>query len=433
MSLLTPLGLLGLIGLIILIIIYIIKPNFQSKFVSSTFIWRLSLKYKKKKIPISKLRNILLFICQVLILSAAAFVLAQPFIDDGADAKETEVILIVDGSASMKSESTNDLDDCKTRIERALVMALEEAQIAIEEGNKVSLILAAEKSSFLLQQVESKDSNIILSTFEELLQNPLALTCNSTPDVKGAMALAEQITSITPNAKVTMYTDTTYLNTGDITVQDVKSSEYNVAILDVRASVVENYYRFEIDVACYGADMRVTVNCDVIDANGTGRESNLSADVLCTDDAVQTIVFAKITDDMPLIEQEMISEDIDIFSYDTLHVTVDEKDCVKTDNEFYLYGGLKPTLKIQYYSTLPNIFYTTALFILKDSLADDWNVEIVEVNGEATPATEGFDIYIFEHSAPATVPTDGLVIYTNTANIPNAAGIQLMQIGRAHV
>ena len=68
MSLLTPLGLLGLLGVIVLIIIYIIKPNYQSKFISSTFIWKLSLKYKKKKVPLSKLRNILLFICQLLFI-----------------------------------------------------------------------------------------------------------------------------------------------------------------------------------------------------------------------------------------------------------------------------------------------------------------------------------------------------------------------------
>ena len=49
MSLLVPLGLLGLLGIIALIIIYIIKPNYQNKFISSTFIWKLSLKYKKKK------------------------------------------------------------------------------------------------------------------------------------------------------------------------------------------------------------------------------------------------------------------------------------------------------------------------------------------------------------------------------------------------
>ena len=49
MTLLTPLGLIGLLGVVALIIIYIIKPNHQQKFISSTHIWKLSLKYKKKK------------------------------------------------------------------------------------------------------------------------------------------------------------------------------------------------------------------------------------------------------------------------------------------------------------------------------------------------------------------------------------------------
>ena len=54
MSLLTPLGLLGLAGLIALLIIYIIKPNYQNKVISSTFVWNLSLRYRKKKIPINR-------------------------------------------------------------------------------------------------------------------------------------------------------------------------------------------------------------------------------------------------------------------------------------------------------------------------------------------------------------------------------------------
>ncbi|MBQ9084286.1 MAG: BatA domain-containing protein, partial [Clostridia bacterium] len=69
MSWLTPLGFLGFIGLIILLIIYLIKPNYQNKYISSTFVWKLSLKYRKKRIPLSKLRNILLIICQVLIIT----------------------------------------------------------------------------------------------------------------------------------------------------------------------------------------------------------------------------------------------------------------------------------------------------------------------------------------------------------------------------
>ena len=62
MTLLTPLGLIGLLGVVALIIIYIIKPNFQQKFISSTYVWKLSLKYRKKKIPTSKLRNLILIL-----------------------------------------------------------------------------------------------------------------------------------------------------------------------------------------------------------------------------------------------------------------------------------------------------------------------------------------------------------------------------------
>ena len=73
MSWLTPIGFLGLLGLVALLIIYLIKPNYQQKFISSTFIWKLSLKYKKKKIPLSKLRNILIIICQILIVTTLVY------------------------------------------------------------------------------------------------------------------------------------------------------------------------------------------------------------------------------------------------------------------------------------------------------------------------------------------------------------------------
>jgi len=63
MTILNPWALLSLVSLIVLLLIYILKPNFQQKLVSSTYVWKLSLKYKKRKLPINKLRNLLLIIC----------------------------------------------------------------------------------------------------------------------------------------------------------------------------------------------------------------------------------------------------------------------------------------------------------------------------------------------------------------------------------
>ena len=96
MRFLTPLGLLGLLGILVLIIIYILRPNYQQKFVSSTYIWKLSLKYRKKRIPTSKLRDLLLILCQVLILAGSAAALATPVQVLREQPTDNEVIAIID-------------------------------------------------------------------------------------------------------------------------------------------------------------------------------------------------------------------------------------------------------------------------------------------------------------------------------------------------
>ena len=421
MSLLIPLGLLGLIGILVLIIIYIIKPNYQNKFISSTFIWKLSLKYKKKRIPLSKLRNIILFICQVLILAAAAFILAKPILDDGLAEQSGEVVMIIDTSASMQAEVNS-----QTRLQRATAKALEDARVALEEGKRVSLIIASDEASFLLQQVEPDQADTVYAAFENLNLTLDEVSTYDTPDIKGAIQLAEQITSNNEDVSVTLYTDTAYLNSGAVKIHDVKDpAEWNASILDVRATMVENYYRIEVDVACYGADALVALNCDIYDANNAGKTIEIAKDVYCSGDQVNTLVFAYIPEGMVEAEKELIAEDIAVYSYDRIHVYIDEQDSLKEDNQFYLYGGHKPVLKVQYYSPMPNNYFTTALLVLQDAFKEQWDIEITEVS--ADPATEGFDVYIFEHSAPATVPSDGVVIYTNTDNIPAAAGVRVSQ------
>ena len=121
-ELLVPLGLLGLIGIAVLILIYILKPNYQQKIVSSTYVWKLSLRYRGKRIPVSLLRSLLLLLCQILALTACAFILAQPVIPAGAERDENEQILIIDASANMLAADEN-----MTRFERAVDLVIEQA------------------------------------------------------------------------------------------------------------------------------------------------------------------------------------------------------------------------------------------------------------------------------------------------------------------
>ena len=51
MTFLYPIGLLGLIGVPILIIVYLIKNRYTEQTVSSTYLWRLSERFIKRKNP----------------------------------------------------------------------------------------------------------------------------------------------------------------------------------------------------------------------------------------------------------------------------------------------------------------------------------------------------------------------------------------------
>lgn len=58
-------------------------------------------------------------------------------------------------------------------------------------------------------------------------------------------------------------------------------------------------------------------------------------------------------------------------------------------------------------------------------LKGEWEIELVEVDRSKEPATEGFDFYIFEHSMPDTMPTDGVVLLVDPDEEPANLGAVL--------
>ncbi|MBE6585326.1 MAG: VWA domain-containing protein [Ruminococcaceae bacterium] len=426
MSWLTPLGFLGLIGLIVLILIYIIKPNYQNKIISSTFVWKLSLKYKKNKIPLNKLRSILLFLCQVLVITTAAFVLAQPFISSDKVESERKV-LILDTSVSMMAETGN-----VTRFEKAVQEAKKEVTDLFEKENaEISIILADTTPTFLVQRAGVDAKSQVMDALDELIDPANKSVCSyGTSDIKAAIKLSEEITAYAENTQVVLYTDVDYIDPGEVVVRSVKDiNDWNAAILDVRAVSDENAYRIEIDVACYGKNRSIRVMCDIAGVNEELTTLNLVADVNCDNDAVQTIAFGKSREDSVGAE---IVEEVDIYTFDHVYVRIEENDSFDMDNSFYLYGGKKQPLKIQYASTTPNNYFSSALMVLRNQLSYRWDVEIVQVDPEAEPATEGFDFYIFEHQMPKIMPTDGVVLLANPTEVPTSAGFRLGAIQGFH-
>jgi len=374
MSLLAPLGLLGLIGIIALIIIYIIKPNYQNKFISSTFIWKLSLKYKKKKIPINKLRNILLFLCQILFISMAAMILARPIIAEERAPDMTEKVIIIDASVSMLSSTQSE-----TRFERAVERARDEVNRTLEDGGTVSIILASEKAEFIVREAGADNRININSDLDSLANIRENNPCTyGSGDIEGAILLAETITAEREGVDVILYTDTNYIDSGRVKVEDVSDPmEWNAAILDIRAIYFENYYRFEVDVACYGnVDRDIMLYLDVKDINGGSEDISIQTKVRCMSGEVVTLIYAN-SDKYP---DETLDEDIKVFQFQSVSARVEANDSFSHDNTYYLYGGSKHPLSIQYCSPIPNNFYTTALMVVRDQFGDTWDIDVKEVD-----------------------------------------------------
>lgn len=438
MKWLVPLGFLGLIGLVVLLIIYVIKPTYQKRFVSSTFVWKHSLKFRKHKHPINKFQDLLLLILQVLTIIACAFVMAWPVIEAFKPDETVQRIAVIDASVSMNASNGE-----ATRLERAVSEVANLADEVTEAGGEISVIMASEKAYFVSVRTtiatlpELRDSlSLLLDTQKE---SPLT---DGACDVAGAMKLAEEVLDETPKAKVVFYTDKDYYDKGNVEVVSVADPfEYNVAILDCRAVLEENYYSFEVDVACYGRDRGITFYFEAYGVNpaegngGNTVRGNLVATLERDEMVTLTFCAPKSKQDEtdesgdPLYDPELTTFE-NVYAYESVWVYTSEEDSFGLDNDFYIYGGAKQNLKVQYCSDEPNIFFRSVIRSLRNTQQANWDIDFTEVSIYDEGATEGYDLYIFERVMPRTVPKDGVVLFVNPSSSPFATGITMSSYGK---
>ena len=406
MSWITPLGFLGLIGIIVLIIIYILKPQYQQKFISSTYVWELSLKYKKKKVPINKFRNILLFLCQILAITACAFILAQPIIKEAAEPLIIDRVAIIDASASMRTAY-----DQESRFERAVFETESLARETFEEEGFVTIIFAGSEATYVAQRATAEESFDIYTRLSDMVQND---ECTyGLADIEGAIDLAQKIVDQNADTEVFLYTATEYLDDGgEVNVVDVsQNGEWNAAILNCETYLEENFYTFKITVASYDRDADLVVYCDVKGANGAGTVK-MQRTVRCDSDQMKTVTFVTS-------EHDGVN-DPRIYEFESVRIYISEEDSFSHDNDFFVYGGKKPALNMLYFNPHANIFFSGAMLAARSNLKD-WDINYKEINStlglEEIP-TSGYDFYVYEGVMPDLLPTDGVVMLVNMDKAP---------------
>ncbi len=431
MTLLNLWGLIALISLIILLLIYILRPNYQQNFISSTHIWKLSLKYKKKKVPISKLKNIILIICQVLILVGLTLVLMKP-VKILKVLNTDESLYIIDASCSMRVGY-----DGETRFEKAVNDAKEKISDSLESGETISAVLAAKKPYYLFQRANLENKEMIMNQLDSLIEN---FSCEyGESDLKNALSFAQDLLIDNPNTTVHVYTDQEILYPEErIDIHKYTNlDEYNVAILEAHSEVIDNFFCFVIDTACYGRDDEIEIVLSVYAANVTddhpqGDDFEFETTVSFHENKTTKVVFASEGFDVSIIDgdENTVLCEIPItdriFSYESAHVSISEDDSFAADNYVDIYGGKKEELKVLYASSLGNNFWNGALLIMQDLYKNKFDVKIDEFKGNAIDLpNSGYDLYVYEHDMlPMIHPTDGVVIYSDPLADVNNAGFR---------
>lgn len=378
MSFLYPLGLLGLIGIPVLIAIYIIKNKYTEQVVSSTYLWTLSEKFLRKRLPINKLVGILSLILQILAVLFMSFAVAHPVLKVGNSAYD--YCFVLDASASMNFEhgGVTRFDSAKGEIERIINSSA--------DGSKYTLVLAGSDTDTVFENVDDKDRA------RKLLGE---VTCEYTSGgYVEAIGVAQGYFNQSPAARTYLFTDKEIADGDNVRVVYVGSAEENYALTDLSYELEGGRAYVRGKAVSYASDALLTVELRFDGAENAA--------------AVQTVQASKL-------EAAPFAFEVVRDTFESAEVRIAEKDALMQDNEVILYN-------VQFENSYSALIVSDAPFFLKAALATSGKSRTDVVASKDYNGATGYDLYIFDGYSPASLPSDGAVWFLNPPKNVEDAG-----------
>ena len=372
MRFLNPAGLWLLLGIPVLIIIYLIKAQHEERAVSSTYIWKLSSRFAKKRLPIQRLRRIILFILQLLMIVLAAMMASKPVMVKG---ESYDYVIILDGSASMQTQN----EKGKSRFEIA-VKEIEELAKDLSDGHTMTVILATDSASVLIENSESAG--------EVKVALKKAVCYGAGCNTEDALALAQTACDRSDNAKVLFYTDSAYEKAGNITIVDMNKKEWNVSLTELTVQEKAENTVFTGHLISYNKDAEVTVGLAI---DGKTVDAKL---IKCEKDTEATVVFEKTK----------------MKSFDTAEIYIEAKDGLALDNCMAVCQKNRVKYKV--------LVASESALYLERALTSLGNCDVTVVSSLEDVVLYGMDLYVFDGIMPDEYPTDGSVVVFGTEHLP---------------
>ena len=366
-----PLGLLGLLGIPVLVLIYIIKSKYTEQTVSSTYLWRLSERFLKKKNPFSRLTGLISLILQILCVLTISLTIAHPVLTVPGTARE--YCFVLDGTGSMQmqhGQGTTRFEAGKQRIADMIADAA--------DGSTFTLIYVGDDTSTVFDRTDNKQA---ASTLLD------GLTCSyADTSLAEAQAVAQAYFTENSGSDVYLVTDRGYQTHENITlIRLCDESAQNYALGQVSYSVQGDLVTINGNVISYRSDATLTL-------------------ALYTDEGEQPIASATVVTKREKATPFQLSAKIAEFS--SLRVSIENGDALESDNSVVLFDPESDAAyKILLVSDSP--------FFIEAALGAAGKTNITVKSTEEYAGDLGYGLYIFDTFTPASMPLDGSVWLIN--------------------
>ena len=386
MTFLYPIGLLGLIGVPILIIVYLIKNRYTEQTIASTYLWRLSERFLRRRNPLSRITGIISLILQIMLVTVLSLALAHPIIVLPGAAHE--YCFILDASASMNMQS-----DGVTRFE----LAKDERRDVIDDakgGSTFTVVVVGDTTEVIIEK--SSDPKRVIERLD-------SVSCSdSTVNYVDAIGIAQGYFDENPSAITYLVTDTDYAECENVELINVARGENNISLDDLTYVYTgETSLTVTGRVVSYGADRvaDVVLYCD------GGTEPIGQTKVQAFKDEPTSFTF--------IVELE------DFYS---LRVEIPTEDAYAKDNEAMVYN-------IESENSYNALIISDAPFLLKTAIESVSSAKISVMSIEDYKKEEarlakldktvsGYSLYVYDTYAPTSLPKDGSVWFVGVnANV----------------
>ncbi len=395
MSFQYTLGLLGLIGIPAIILIYILKNKHTEQVISSTYLWRMSERFLKRKNPISRIAGIISLVLQILAIGCISLGIAHPEITLRGAAKD--YVFILDASGSMQYAEGE-----QTRFELGKEKIADMIDDAVN-GSSYTVICAGDSTGIMLDGEQKKKQ--ALAVLEEI--QPSA---TSGDIASGARALAQEKFNQTPSSKIYLITDKAYEGLENVTLVNVAQNRENYAVSDL-AYVYKGGGNMEISgkTISYQSARDLSLTLEIATLEG----------IAWTETKTISVQAGEETDFTFNAGQS---------SFHSITVRVNDADSLPLDNESVLYNvnsanveGANRALIVT--DNVDNALYMqTAL----STLIGEQSVEVKLVRDYDMERDTGYQLYVYNNYTPERLP-DGNVWFVNpTGSVPDS-GFSVLQ------